>query len=186
MVTLERDAAHPERSWWVAGDNVPSTHALLDHLAEAGARSIALFTVDVAWSWFAEVEAAYRDWAARAGVPAIVEAVPGGTRYSSLVTIAGRMLGSRRPDAVLAPPEQLACAALEAARGAGLRVPEDVRVAAAVDGREAQADGITALDLMPRVHAQAGIELLLERLAGGTPAVRRVRAELNVRSSTGR
>ena len=186
VVTLERDAAHPERSWWVANDHVPNTYELLDHLAQAGARSIALFTVAVNWSWFAEVETAYRDWAARAGQPTMVEAVPGGTRYSSLVAAAGRMLEARRPDAVLAPPEQLACAVVEAARRAGLRVPQDLRVAAAVDGRDAQADGITALDLLPHEHAQAGIELLLERLAGGTPAVRRVRAHMHVRSSTER
>ena len=186
VVTLERDAARPERSWWVAGDNVPSTYALLDHLAEAGARSIALFTVDIAWSWFAEVEIAYREWAGRAGLPAIVEPAPRGTPYSGLVAAAGHMLEARRLDAVLAPPEQLACAVLEAARRAGLRVPEELRVAAAVDGRDAQADGITALDLLPHEHAQAGIELLLERLAGGSPAVRRVRPQLHVRSSTAR
>jgi DNA-binding LacI/PurR family transcriptional regulator len=184
VVTLERDAAHPERSWWVASDHVPNTYELLDHLAGAGSRSIALFTVAVAWSWFTEVETAYRDWAERAGLPVIIEAVPGGTSYSSLVAAAGRMLEAHRPDAVLAPPEQLACAVLEAARRAGLRVPQDLRVAAAVDGRDAQADGITALDLLPREHAQAGIELLLERLAGGPPAVRRVRAQLHVRATT--
>jgi DNA-binding LacI/PurR family transcriptional regulator len=87
VVTLERDAAHPERSWWVASDNVPNTCELLDHLAEA-------------------------------------------------------------------------------------------------DGRDAQAAGITALDLMPQVHAQAGVELLLERLAGAAPAVRNVRGHLRVRGST--
>jgi DNA-binding LacI/PurR family transcriptional regulator len=184
VVTLERDAAHPERSWWVASDNVPNTCELLDHLAEAGARSIALFTVAKAWSWFAEVETAYRDWTARTGLPTIVEAVPGGTSYSGLVAAAGRLLEAHGPDAVLAPPEQLACAALEAARRAGRRVPEDLRVAAAVDGRDAQAAGITALDLMPQVHAQAGVELLLERLAGGAPSVRNVRGHLRVRSST--
>ena len=39
---------------------------------------------------------------------------------------------------------------------------------------------------MPQVHAQAGIELLLERLAGGTPAVRHVRGHLRIRGSTER
>ena len=92
-----------------------TTYELLDHLAQAGSRSIALFTVAVPWSWFAEVETAYRDWAARAGLPTIIEAVPGGTSYSSLVAAAGRMLEARRPDAVLAPPEQLACAGPAAA-----------------------------------------------------------------------
>jgi DNA-binding LacI/PurR family transcriptional regulator len=181
-----RTSATPRtlRSWWVASDNVPNTCELLDHLAEAGARSIALFTVAKAWSWFAEVETAYRDWTARTGLPTIVEAVPGGTSYSGLVAAAGRLLEAHGPDAVLAPPEQLACAALEAARRAGRRVPEDLRVAAAVDGRDAQAAGITALDLMPQVHAQAGVELLLERLAGGAPSVRNVRGHLRVRSST--
>jgi hypothetical protein len=55
---------------------------------------------------------------------------------------------------------------------------------AEADGRDAQAAGITALDLMPQVHAQAGVELLLERLAGGAPSVRNVRGHLRVRSST--
>jgi hypothetical protein len=55
---------------------------------------------------------------------------------------------------------------------------------AEADGRDAQAAGITALDLMPQVHAQAGVELLLERLAGAAPAVRNVRGHLRVRGST--
>ena len=186
VVTLERDAANPERRWWVASDNIPNTYELLDHLAQAGSRSIALFTVAKAWSWFAEVEEAYRDWTARAGLPTVVEAVPGGTSYPGLVAAAGRLLDARRPDAVLAPPEQLACAVLEAAQRARRRVPEDLRVAAGVDGRDAQAAGITALDLMPHMHAQAGIELLLERLAGDAPAVRHVRAHLRIRASTRR
>lgn len=186
VVTLERDAAHPERRWWVASDNIPNTYELLDHLAQAGSRSIALFTVAKAWSWFSEVETAYRDWTARAGLPTIIEAVPGETKYSSLVATAGRLLEARRPDAVLAPPEQLACAVLEAARHTRRRVPEDLRVAAGVDGRDAQAAGITALDLMPHLHAHSGIELLLERLAGGAPAVRHVRGHLRARTSTER
>lgn len=184
VVTLERDAAHPERSWWVAGDNLADTRMLLDHLGQVGARSIALFTVAKAWSWLADIEAAYRDWSAQAGIPAVVEAVPGGTSDAGLAAAAAGLLERHRPDAVLAPPEKLACAALHAARGAGLRVPDDVRVAAAVDGRDAQAAGITALDLLPRAHAEAGIELLLERLADGAPAHRHVRADMRIRAST--
>ena len=56
-ITLERDLAQPDRSWWVATDNHRGTLTLLDHLVAAGARSVALFTVARAWSWFADVEA---------------------------------------------------------------------------------------------------------------------------------
>jgi DNA-binding LacI/PurR family transcriptional regulator len=186
VVTLERDAGRPERSWWVASDNVPNTLGLLDHLAAAGSSSIALFTIDAAWSWFKDIEAAYRDWTARTGRPTIVEAVPRGTEHSDLVAAAARLLERFRPDAILTPPEQLACVVLDAAQQAGLRVPEDLRVAAAVDGADARASGITALDLMPRAQAEAGVELLLERLSGGAPAERLVGAQLRARASTGR
>jgi DNA-binding LacI/PurR family transcriptional regulator len=186
IVTLERDAARPDRSWWVAGDNLANTRVLLDHLAGSGARSIALFTVAKAWSWLADIEAAFREWSARTGMPAVVEAVRPGSDDAELAAAASRLLERARPDAVLAPPESLACAALEAARAAGLRVPGDVRVAAAVDGRAAQAAGITALDLLPRAHAEAGVELLLARLADGAPEYRHVRAHLRIRASTER
>jgi DNA-binding LacI/PurR family transcriptional regulator len=184
VVTLERDAAHPERSWWVAGDTIADTRGLLDHLGVAGARSIALFTLPKAWSWLADTESAYRDWCARSGMPPVVETIAGGTSDAGLAAAARRLLERHRPDAVLAPPERLACTGLQTARDAGLRVPEDVRVAAAVDGPDARAAGITALDLLPRAHAEAGVELLLARLGDGAPAERRVRADLRARTST--
>ena len=94
------------------------------------------------------------------------------------------MLASHRPDAILAPPERLACAVLRAAGAMGLEVPDDLRLAAGVDGREVRAAGITALDLMPEAHAEAGVSLLLERLDGGPAATRLITADLRLRGSS--
>ena len=107
VVTLERDAAHPERSWWVAGDTIADTRGLLDHLGAAGARSIALFTLPKAWSWLADTESAYRDWCAHAGMPAVVETIAGGTSDAA-------PRRGRRPPARTAPARRRAGAAGEA------------------------------------------------------------------------
>ena len=185
VVTLERDAARPDRSWWVAGDNLANTRVLLDHLARvrrpldrAVDRGEGMELARGHRGGVPRVERAGRD--ARGGGGG---APPGRATRTSRRPRPGCSSGPR-PDAVLAPPEKLACAALEAARAAGLRVPGDVRVAAAVDGPAAQAAGITALDLLPRAHAEAGVELLLARLADGAPEHRYVRAHLRVRAST--
>ncbi len=184
VVTLERDLAHPDRSWWVAADNHACTVRLLDHLASAGAKRIALFTLAKEWSWLAEVEVAYREWCASARVAPCVGRVRAGAADDVLTESAARLLSSEVMDAVLAPPGRLACAVLRAAVQRGLGVPDDLRIAAGVDGRDVQAAGITAIDLLPEVHAEAGVDLLLERLAGGPPATRHIRARLRVRGST--
>jgi DNA-binding LacI/PurR family transcriptional regulator len=184
VVTLERDLAHPDRSWWVAADNHAGTWMLLDHLAAAGAETVALFTVAKEWSWFAEVDVAYRQWCAHRGVTPCVSRVAPATTEDALNASAARLLASERPGAVLAPPERLACAVLRAADRGGLRVPDDLRIAAGVDGRDVRAAGITALDLVPEAHADAGVDLLLERLAGGAPATRLVEAHLRIRGSS--
>src|SRR4051794_13886512 len=75
-VTLERDLADPQRSWWVSADNVDGVRALLAHFATRGARSVGLLTVDKPWSWIADVEAAYRQWCLKAGVEPLVVSVP--------------------------------------------------------------------------------------------------------------
>ena len=186
VVTLERDRARPERRWWIAGDTQGDARILLDHLATAGARSIALFTASLAWSWFADIETAYRDWVAHVGMRPRVVAVPIGACDAVVSAAAQEMLEPGDVDAVLAPPERLALAASVAAERLGFAVPQDVRIAAAVDGGDVRAAGITALDLRPRAHAEAAVDLLLDRLAGSPACDRQLRAQLRARGSTGR
>jgi DNA-binding LacI/PurR family transcriptional regulator len=183
-VTLERDLADPQRSWWVVADNARGVRALLAHLVSEGARSVALLTVNRAWSWIADVEAAYGDWCAGAGIEPLVVSVAAGAPLDVIDREATRLLASHRPDAIIAPPERLACAAARAALQLGLRVPDDVRIAACVDGREVRAADITALDLIPEAHAVAGVELLLQRLNGGPPATRHIDSQLRIRGSS--
>jgi DNA-binding LacI/PurR family transcriptional regulator len=179
VVTLDRDPARPERSWWVAGDTRRDIRMLLDHVD----RRAALFTYAAAWSWFGDIELAYREWAAAAGVKPRIVAVPDDADPGAVLDASG-LLDRDPAAAVLAPTARLAHLVLEAAERRGLRVPEDVRIAAGVDGRELHAAGITALDIGPTAHAEAAVELLFERLAGRPPRERLMRAELRVRRST--
>jgi DNA-binding LacI/PurR family transcriptional regulator len=183
-VTLERDLADPQRSWWVTADNADGVRALLEHFVTQGSRSVGLLTLNKAWSWIADVEAAYREWCATVGVEPLVVPVPAGATADELERAAIRLLTTHRPDAILTPPERLACAVALAAGKLGLRVPHDLRIAACVDGRDVRAADITALDLIPQAHAEAAVGLLLARLNGEPPATRLIASELRIRGSS--
>ena len=74
---------------------------------------------------------------------------------------------------------------LRAATERGLRIPEDLRVAAAVDSHQARDADVTAIDLRPHAQGEAAIALVLERLAGERreqPLI--TAAELRLRGST--
>ena len=68
----------------------------------------------------------------------------------------------------------------------GLRVPEDIRVAAGSDGDRAYDSDppVTALDLHPEQVATAAMELLVARIERRVMHPRVVHAGLNVRAST--
>jgi DNA-binding LacI/PurR family transcriptional regulator len=183
-VTLERDLADPQRSWWVTADNADGVRALLEHLMTSGSRTVALLTVNKAWSWIADVEAAYRQWCASVGAEPLVVPVPVEATADEIESAAVRLLATHRPDAILTPPERLACAVALAAGKLGLRVPHDLRIAACVDGRDVRAADITALDLIPQAHAEAAVGLLLARLHDEPPATRRITSELRIRGSS--
>ncbi len=55
---------------------------------------------------------------------------------------------------------------LRAASERGLRIPEDLRVATAIDSHQARDADVTAIDLHPQAQGEAAIALLLQRLAG--------------------
>ena len=90
----------------------------------------------------------------------------------SAYVAAGRLLDRERPDAVVAQAERYTPGVLRAARERGLRVPGDLRVAAAVDSPQARdADPpVTAIDLQPDVQGAAAVEMLIAILAGDEPA----------------
>lgn len=187
-VTVDRDLARPDDTWWVSADNTVSTRLVLDHLAASGARRIALLTTRTPWSWFDDTTRAYVDWVSdHAAVPMIAEiSLQGLERGAAEATIAF-LDRPDPPDAIFAPPDRCALAALNAARDRGVRVPDDLMIAAGIDSREVRTSrpAITAIDVKPATHGIAAVNLLIARindLPVEHPVV--LDAELCVREST--
>jgi DNA-binding LacI/PurR family transcriptional regulator len=133
---------------------------LLDHLAAAGARRVALVAPTWPMAWVVESVGAYRAWCAERGASVLVE------------TDAGALLDQPEPpDAIVGMVERVAARVVAAARGRGLDVPGDLLVASAMDSAECREGRvpITAIDLDPDALGSAAVELLLARVRGEDP-----------------
>ncbi len=188
VVTVERDLGRPGHRWYVATEAEANTRQVLDHLAERGARSVAMLAPRSDWGWVTQSVAAYRSWVAERGLPELVVPVAMRPGEQSAFDATRRLLtGGSPPGAVFVLAARFVRGALRAARVAGCRVPADVLLAAGVDCADAR-DGdppMTALDLHPELQARAAVEMLLG-LLDGTPvtAPAYVTATLRVRAST--
>lgn len=186
-VTIGRDLGRDD-GWWVETDNAGATATALDHLAGQGASRIALLNSDAPWAWFADTADAYQAWCAGHGVRPIVRLIDvQRPRESAAEAIADLFRLKRPPDAVLAVPQGTALGVLDGVAALGRRVPDDLLLGAGIDGQtlSVAAPPVTAIDLQPMRAAQAAIELLIRRVAGGAEAGPTViEAGLIVREST--
>jgi DNA-binding LacI/PurR family transcriptional regulator len=188
VVSIERDLGRDGDDWYVASDNDANARLVLDHLAERGARRIALLTPDAKLAWVEETRRAYEAWTRARRRDPIVVPVPHEDLEGSAYASTTRVLdGSAPPDAIFAVSEGYAIGALRAARDRGLDVPGDLLLVAGVDSQRASTSDppITALDLHPAEHAAAAVELLVARLEGEQRVrARSVKATLRARRST--
>ena len=190
VVTIGRDVTAERGSdWWVDTDLRALVGEMLDHLAERGAERIALLSSDLRRSYISDTERAYEEWVtARGGRPRIVRAAATMTEQDAYHA-AGRVLRSRsRPDAIYTPVDRFAVAALNAALGRSLTVPQDLLIASGNDTTltRAAAIPISSLALPAADLGRLATELLLDRLReDGHPATRIAPGELRLRRSTG-
>ncbi|GAA2848564.1 LacI family DNA-binding transcriptional regulator [Streptosporangium fragile] len=186
VVTVGRDITHPDDPWWVAADSAASTSAVLDHFVAAGARRVAMLSVDIEWSWFADAELAYVEWTESHGhEPMLVLARP--DKLDSSAAEAANRLLDLRPDAVYAPPQWLATGLLRVARERGVRVPDDLLVSVGVDSHLARTSEppLTAVDLDPARTASEAVDLLVRRIEGReSEGPRLIPVALHPRAST--
>ena len=169
VVTHERPPGRPDFRWHVHVDNEAIIWRLLDHLAEAGGTKIAMIVPDLPSPTIGECQNAYLRWCEQRGVDSRLEVVAGrpeGVLARERVELL--LASADRPDAILdvVPPSSL-----EACRRRGLRVPEDVLIAAFIDTPETRASvpAITASDLNPTAIGEAAVKLLIELIEGGSP-----------------
>ncbi|MGE4428490.1 MAG: LacI family DNA-binding transcriptional regulator [Solirubrobacteraceae bacterium] len=189
LVTIERDAGRPDERGHANCDNARAMRDLLDHLADRGATRIALVAWEWDVAWTTDSVDAYRAWSAEHGRTATVHYTADARREHATARehAAALLAGPDAADAIIAMPEHYPAAIVRAARDAGLDVPGDVLVAAAMDGVAARTNDppVTAIDLRPDDVGEAAVMLVLRRIAGerdAGPAI--LTSTLRVRAST--
>jgi DNA-binding LacI/PurR family transcriptional regulator len=173
-------------AWAVDNDNAAVVREALDHLRDAGARSVALASFAWPTAWREDAIATYRAWSAEIGADPLVvelrEIDDAPAAYARLLDDAGRR------DAVLCTYERLGYELLEAARDRGIRVPDDFLIVASGDeGRAATTDPpLTTIDFDAAALGAASAGMLVDLVEGREPAARTtlVPARLVVRGSS--
>lgn len=189
VVTIDHDLGLPEHRWWITSDHRANTRMLLDHLAEGGAENVLLLSGVPRWSWLADTEEAYAEWARERGAQVRIERLGLADRFAfGAAAATAAMEGGDPPDAIVANAEHFALGALAGLRALGVSVPGEVQVAASVDGSGARYSdpSITTVDLQPVEQGRIALGLLMDQLAGSAPPARApvVPAVLRVRAST--
>lgn len=190
VLSAERVLEGPEPDVTVETEHGEAIRALLDHLAERGARAPALLNLELEFSWTRLVEDVYRRWCEEHDVPASVIAIPA-TSDPAVIRDLTRalLLGPSPPDAIVSAPDGTALGVLGAARDVGRLVGRDLLVASCVDSLAMQlaTPPLTAIALQPRAIGRDAAEILIGLIRGKeTPAVvRRERPPLVLRASTG-
>ena len=129
FVTIGRRPEDPEGGYWVDDDVEAETRAMLDHLADRGARSIALTTWMTRDYWTQAGLRAYRDWCGEHGLTPRIEEVRD-EDDDPLKSAASRLLEDPgRPDAVYSLYELPAIAVVRRAAELGIDVPGQLLVA---------------------------------------------------------
>jgi DNA-binding LacI/PurR family transcriptional regulator len=172
-VTIGRDPDAPEQGHWVRDDSDLETRAMLDHLADGGARRPALVTWMTAGDWVQTALAAYRSWCDEHGVKPYVEAVDPNDE-DPMGSAAARLLERPdRPDAVYGLYELPAVAVLRRAPEFGVRVPQDLMVAGPMDFRHgiSTRPPMTTLDYDIETQGRTAARMLI-RLVRGEPVER--------------
>lgn len=189
VVCADVDPDHPEDAWSVRVDYGAAVTELLEHLHARGARAVAVVsgTEDNAWNRFSRQ--AYEAWCTRTGSPMRLYSLYEGAGATGAQELAGPLLKAPdRPDAFVVAATRFAIGVAEAAEMVGLRMPEDLQLAALTDSDlvRLHRPPITGLDLRMEELGRRSVDLLLRRIQEPDPPRRQetVRPEIRWRETT--
>jgi DNA-binding LacI/PurR family transcriptional regulator len=171
-------------------DDVEGGRLATEHLIALGHERIAFAgdQEDAAYGFSASAlrRAGYEQALAAAGLEPCAELQRlGGHGRAAGADTARRLLDRPEPPtAIFATSDLTALGVLEAAEAAGVRVPEDLSVVGFDDIEVARYAGLTTIAQPLRESGAAGVELLLETLAGAPVPSRRLPLRLVVRATT--
>jgi DNA-binding LacI/PurR family transcriptional regulator len=146
-----------------------SASLLLGHLYEQSARNIALITGGQPRYTHLQTELAYRDFARKRGLRAIVRHVDeGGGEKAAYQTALALLRGHPELDGLFVSVDAFAVGAGHAAKELGLQVPGRLKLVTRYDGNLAREcdPPLTALNLHLDQLAIMAVELLFEHLSG--------------------
>ncbi|MCF2533970.1 LacI family DNA-binding transcriptional regulator [Yinghuangia soli] len=168
-VVTDRRVEGRRGGYWVETDYHAATRGVLDHLAEQGARDIAIVAPDSGAVYARDALLAQAQWSAERGIRTRVEnvATPGYT--PALAAVERAIGGPDRPDALFVVTEVSPPMVVAAARRHGYTVPDDLLVVCASEDALAEhaEPPVTTLSTQPARIAAAGIKLLVEVLDDG-------------------
>lgn len=190
VVAADIDPALPDDPWSVRVEYAPGVRAILDRMRSVGARTFGLMLGTEANHWTLEADTVVREWCSDKGFHLEVRQVFEGQGEAGLHEIARELLqADRRPDAVLVGSTRFAVAVLRAAEDTGLRVPDDLTLAAITESALTRdsVPAVTSMDLLLERQASMCVELLLDQIDGRVPpsTQQSVIAEVKWRDSTG-
>jgi DNA-binding LacI/PurR family transcriptional regulator len=192
LVLIGRDLHGSPDDVVVQNDRAAGTRAVLDHLADSGARRVGLLTFATYESFTEEALAEYASWCARRGQePVVVSAAADSTAGPEAFRSGAEAFldAPDRPDGVFCLYEGIAGQLLRLAAERGIAVPEQLLVATVSELGAADATDppLTTLEISQAELGATAAELLMD-LVEGEPAgsVRDVPTRLVVRASTAR
>jgi DNA-binding LacI/PurR family transcriptional regulator len=189
VVTTGRELGGSEGACWVDNDHVAGTREMLDHLAAAGSRRVALLTSPPVSSYAFDARGAYVDWCAARGQEPVIAELTGNVSEGGAYAAAIELLGAGDPpDGIYATLDRLALGALLAAEARGVAVPGRLRIAGCTDSEPSRKarPALTALSLDPEQLGREALDLLLDLVEDGASAMphRLVPATVVPRAST--
>lgn len=154
----------------IMSDHQSGLQSLLGHLQSRGAKAPAFIAPKEDSFWARTLRSTYLEYCGAAGIPARLREIPTDTANAAgTVAVAESLLTqSSPPDCLVAGPDGAALAALGAAQKLGLRVGDELLIAACVDSATLTLCNppITGLDLDPRALARSCARELVNVLQG--------------------
>lgn len=189
LVCADPDPARPDVCPWVGVDHESGIRQVLRTLSVTAGGDVWLLIGTEHNAWTLASEQVTEEWAQRTGVTLHIHRAPQDFRAAEARARVQELLRwNRPPQAVVYGRSDLTEAMVSAVSEAGLRVPQDVQLAALTDSAHARipARAITALDLGQEALADAAVAQMLRVLEAPEfpPEPIVVSPQLRVRGST--
>jgi DNA-binding LacI/PurR family transcriptional regulator len=195
FVTVSADPSGGDRDAVVRSDDLGGVTRMLDHLADAGGKAVAMLTPPPINGFVRDCIEAYRRWTASTGRASLLDVIPEddliGDPDGAYVAGLDRILAQRpRLDAIFVPIELAGMSVLELLKDRGVGVPDDVLLATTRDsGRVTLTDpAVTTLEWnYPEIGRRAA-QMLLDLIDGArsAPCEEVIATTVVPRASTGR